>query len=82
MIKLGGTTKSGRKLIILGLSEGNLMRLREKKPLVVHGAEVGVPDLETLIICWGETEDALADELGDLIDENTKVRDQRGEKKQ
>ena len=82
MIKMGGTTKSGRKLVILGLSEMNLVRLREKKPLVVHGVEVGVPELEMLVICWGETEDALTKELGSLIGPETTVRDHREEKKQ
>jgi hypothetical protein len=81
MIKMGGATKSGRKFVLLGLSEINLIRLRQKKPIVVHGVEVGVPDMETLIICWGETEDALNKELSVMIDERTTVRDRRGEKK-
>jgi hypothetical protein len=81
MIKLGGTTKSGRKFVLLGLSEMNIVRLREKKPLVVHGVEIGLPELETLIICWGQTEDDLAYDFKEFIDENTRVSDHRGEKK-
>ena len=29
-----------RKMILLGLSEGNLMRLREKKPIHINGEEL------------------------------------------
>jgi hypothetical protein len=81
MIKMGGTTKSGRKFVLLGLSEVNLVRLREKKPIVVFGTELRMPELEMLVICWGETEDDLTKELGRMIDENTRVRDHRDEKK-
>jgi hypothetical protein len=81
MIKMGGTTKSGRKFVLLGLSELNLTRLREKKPIVVFGTEIRVPEIETLVICWGETEDDLTKELSRMIDENTRVIDRRGEKK-
>ena len=82
MIKMGGTArKSGRKLVLLGLSEGNLKLLRQKKPLVVYGVEVGVPEMEALYICWGETEEALTKELSVLVDDKSKVRDLRNEKK-
>lgn len=80
MIKMGGKG-NGRDMILLGLSEGNLMRLREKKPIVIHGEEIGWGKRD-IIICWGETEDALAKELGSLIGPETNVRDHRGEKKQ
>jgi hypothetical protein len=79
MIKMGGRG-NGREVILLGLSEGNLMGLREKKPIVVHGEEIGW-GARDIIICWGETEDSLAKELRGLIDERTTVRDHRGEKK-
>jgi hypothetical protein len=81
MIKLGGTTKSGRKFVLLGISEMNLVKLREKKPLIVFGVELGVPELEMMIICWGETEESLQKELSSMIDEYTRVTDHRGEKK-
>jgi hypothetical protein len=80
MIKMGGKTQDGRKFVVLGLSEGNLKRLREKKPIIVHKEEI---DCDTDIwICWGETEDALAKEFHTMIDERTRVQDRRGEKKQ
>ena len=80
MIKMSGTSGK-RKVILLGLSEGNLMRLREKKPIVINGEEMNMPDLD-IIICWGETEDKLAEELSYLIGPETRQRDHREEKKQ
>lgn len=80
MIKLRGSSADGkRKFVILGLSEGNLARLREKKPIVVYGEEMGI-NLD-IILCWGETEDALAEELETLIGPETVVRDERDDKK-
>jgi hypothetical protein len=81
MIKMSGTSRDGkRRVVLLGLSEGNLMRLREKKPIVINGEEMMMPELD-IIICWGETEDKLAEELNYLISSETRVRDQRGDKK-
>ena len=80
MIKMRGT-KGDRTMILLGLSEGNLMRLREKKPIIINGEEMNMPGLD-IIICWGETEDKLAEELSFLIGPETRQRDHRGEKKQ
>jgi hypothetical protein len=80
VIKMSGT-KGDRRMILLGLSEGNLMRLREKKPIVINGEEMNLPGLD-IIICWGETEDALAKELAPMLGPETRVRDHREEKKQ
>lgn len=81
MIKMSGMSKDGnRKVVLLGLSEGNLMRLREKKPIVIHGEEIGWPG-QDIIICWGKTEDALTKELAHLIGPETRTRDHREEKK-
>jgi len=81
MIKMGGKTKSGNKFVLLGISDMNIEKMREKKPIVLYGAEVDVPELELLVICWGENEDALAKELNDYIGPETRVRDHRQEKK-
>ena len=81
MIKMSGTSKDGkRQVLLLGLSDGNLMRLREKKPIIINGEEVGWPG-QDIIICWGETEDALTKELQGLIGPETHQRDHRTEKK-
>lgn len=60
MIKVWGRSRSGdKRVLVLGLSDGNLQRLREDKPI---GAELGLP--HDIVICWGETESKIADKLG------------------
>lgn len=81
MIKMSGTSHDGRRrMVLIGLSEGNLMRLREKKPIIINGEEFGWPE-QDIIICWGETEDALAEELRGMIGPETRQSDHRTEKK-
>jgi hypothetical protein len=81
MIKLSGynsTTKTD--MIMLGLSDGNLKRLREGKPIHIHGAEWGKSF--DLVIFWGETEAAMAKMVEPYIGPDTIVRDQQKDKKQ
>lgn len=61
MFKATGGGADGRKFVLLGLSEMNLSRLREGKPIHVFGAELGIG--QDIIIFWGPTEDALAADL-------------------
>lgn len=81
MIKMAGTSVDGRQVILLGLSEGNLKRLRERKPIHIHSEEFNIPGID-VIICWGPTEDDLMKELQSLIGPETEMRDHREEKKQ
>ena len=80
MIKMSGSNGQ-RKMILLGLSEGNLMRLREKKPIHINGEELNLPGID-IVICWGQTEDSLAKELRHMISPETVQRDHRRDKKQ
>lgn len=73
MIKMTGTI-NGRETLRLGLSDGNLKRLREGKPIHIFGAEMGLP--LDVIIFWGETEEKLVEMVKPLIDPETRVRDQ------
>ena len=44
MIKIAADNpKTGNRLLVLGLSEWNLMRLREGKPIHILGVEWGYP---------------------------------------
>lgn len=61
MIKVTGGSEDGRKFVLLGLSEMNVSRLREGKPMHIFGAELGIA--HDIIIFWGPTEDALAADL-------------------
>jgi hypothetical protein len=62
MIKFKATV--GGKLVLgLGLSRVNVALLTEGKPILVHGADVGMPDLGHVVIFFGETERDLIHEL-------------------
>jgi len=60
MIKATGN-KDGKQFILFGLSAGNLILLRQKKPIVVNLSEMGFSG--EIIITYGETE---ADIISDL----------------
>ena len=64
MLKATGTSKAGRRFVLLGLSDINLDKLREGKPIHVFGPEVGL-DVD-LVIFSGPTEDEMAKELEKL----------------
>lgn len=50
-----------RKLLLIGLSEENVRRLRDGKPVLLEGEEIGL-DVD-VCVCHGETEQALMGEL-------------------
>jgi hypothetical protein len=80
MIKLSAyNEKTKTEMIVFGLSDGNLMRLREGKPIVVHGVDWDKPF--DIMIFWGPTEAAMAKMVEPFIGPDTVVRDQQGDKK-
>lgn len=81
MIKLAATTDRGRKLVVLGITEGNVMRLREGKPIHIHGEEVNLPGFE-IWIALGKDEETLAEQFKPLIGPETAVRDHRKDARQ
>ena len=68
---------NGRTLIGLGLSAGNIQRLREGKPIHVHLEEMNLPWKAEIMILFGETEQAIADELREFIGPQTVVNKER-----
>ena len=50
------------KLVGLGLSEMNLQKLREGRPILIRGPTVGLPEID-IAIHYGATEHALYQEL-------------------
>lgn len=75
MIKMSATNpKTGKDVLVIGLSEGNLQRLREGRPVHIHGEEWG--QKFDLMICWGETDQALADEFKPFVGPETVFRDE------
>lgn len=57
LIKFTSTGKN-RTLIGLGITEGNVKRLKEAQPILVNGSELGFDWLEILIF-YGRDEDEL-----------------------
>jgi hypothetical protein len=51
-----------RKLMLLGLSEENLKRLKDNQPIKFAGEEVNLPGWDIAIV-YGTTEQSLAGEL-------------------
>lgn len=63
MLKLWGGRHAGdRRVLVLGLSDGNIGRLRKDQPIHIFGAELGLQ--HDIVICWGETEGVIAEKLG------------------
>jgi hypothetical protein len=60
MIKALGT-KDGHPLIIAGLSNGNIRKLKEGKPILMKMALDGEPF--EILIMYGDTEQAMVQEL-------------------
>lgn len=67
-------TRDGKPvtLVFLGLSHGNLDRLREGRPIRVEGAAVGLPGVEIMIFS-GETEHTMQREIAQFIGPSTGV---------
>jgi hypothetical protein len=72
MIKATAQFPDGRKVLILGLSDMNITKLREDNPIHIFGAEMGggYPDV---VIVWGTTEDEIRKKLAPLIKPETKI---------
>lgn len=67
-------SRDGKPLtvIMLGLSHRNLDELKKGHPIIVKGADVHAPGYE-IIIFSGETEQAMAREVHELIGPETKT---------
>lgn len=63
MIRASAPTADGGTLIVLGLTPGNLRRLREGQPIYVDAAELGAPAGVKVAIMFGQTERAIVAEL-------------------
>jgi hypothetical protein len=77
MVKFTAGTENGRTLIGLGLSEGNIQRLKEGKPIHVHLEELNLPYKAEVMIWYGADEQALQKEIQEFIGPNTVVHAER-----
>lgn len=73
MIKFTSSGQDGRTLVGLGLSAGNIQRLKEGKPIHVHFEELNLPYKIDLMIMYGETEQELTKELRPFINSRTVI---------
>jgi hypothetical protein len=70
-----GKRENGKpmRLVVLGLSHGNLDRLRAGSPIRFNGATAGLDDDIEFLICAGETEQSMQREFHHLIGPGTDV---------
>ena len=71
--------KTKRRLIILGLEDGNISRLKEGKPIHIHADELGFAG--EIIIMYGRTQDDIRRQLEPAIGPDTDVQDRNNERK-
>ena len=62
MIRAVATRADGTKLLLLGVDERNVERLKAGKPIMVEGGPLGLPNVAVAIM-YGETMQAIIDEL-------------------
>lgn len=65
MIKASTTHADGRPLVFLGLSDGNLVRLREGKPILIDMKPYGLDGWA--VIMHGATEEDITRELAKYL---------------
>ena len=70
--------RTGRRVIILGLEEGNVDRLRAGKPIHIHADELGFKG--EIVVILGKDADALHAAMAPMIGPETDVRDDRERK--
>lgn len=81
MIKATCESGDGRKIVLLGITDMNIVKMREGKPIQIFGEEMGLGKLDIWIIT-GKDEATLQQMLSPMITSETRVRDLREEKRQ
>ena len=61
MVKVKLTKVDGNKLIVFGLSEENVQRLKGGQPILIHGSDLDLPD--DYVIAYGKTEESIMQDL-------------------
>ena len=77
MVKFTGSDENGRTLVGLGISQGNVDRLKEGKPIHIHFEEMNLPWPIDLLIFFGATEQDCADVVKPFITERTMVHKEK-----
>jgi hypothetical protein len=66
-------TRDGKPQIGLGVSRENVRRLTNGEPILVRGESVGMPELDSILIFFGETEAAMLRDFAEFIGPKTIV---------
>ena len=77
MIKGVMFSPKGECLVFLGITAGNVEKLKQDKPIIVRGKEIGI-DID-VCIAYEETEALLQAKIEKYIGKDTVVRDNRSE---
>lgn len=80
MIRARATTTAGRPVIIIGLEEGNITRLREDKPIHIHADELGFAGEIVIILGKDAATLTMLLKQAGLVDERTAQIDRRNER--
>jgi formylmethanofuran dehydrogenase subunit A len=75
LIQAAATHPNGRRVIFLGLEEGNVTRLREGKPIHLHADHLGFPG--EIVIILGKDAAALQEQFKPFIGPETTMHDYR-----
>lgn len=71
-------TSTGEPVVVLGLSGENVVRLMQGRPVPLDMAELGLPSLQVVIV-YGDTEDAIRQDLVRSFGTPKETRDFRPE---
>lgn len=71
-----GRDERDRPILIIGLEEGNIERLKEGKPILRDLAEFGVPHLGQVLIVWGQTAADIERELAPGMHDATRRKEE------
>lgn len=72
MIRFRATAEDGSTVIGLGITDGNIDRLRQGRPIWVEGGSVGVPGVK-VVIYWGRDEYDATEQVSALLGPDTQI---------
>lgn len=86
MIKFISHDSNGRTMLGLIISKGNIENLQKGFPIQFNAEDMGIPNIscKEIMICYFETENEAYKHFKKMgyIDENTKIKEEKGPTKQ
>lgn len=59
-------TKGGNDILVLGLSAVNVKRIMDSKPIMFNASDIGITDVDKILVLGGDTEDDIIEDLRSL----------------